>query len=78
VFSHLLEICEELRDRGVAVVLVEEKASRVLPVTDDLMVLRGGRVVWSGPPSDLSEDRLADLYLGSDVAPSGAVSGTLW
>ncbi|KAA0233162.1 MAG: Vitamin B12 import ATP-binding protein BtuD [Acidimicrobiales bacterium] len=54
----------ELRDRGTAVLVVEEKAQRVLDLADSVVVIERGRVSWSGPASDTSLAELAALYLG--------------
>lgn len=54
----------ELRDRGTAVLVVEEKAQRVLDLADSVVVIERGRVSWSGPASETSPAALAALYLG--------------
>jgi ABC-type branched-subunit amino acid transport system ATPase component len=49
--------------------LVEEKAERVIDIADYVAVLELGRVVWSGPSVSVDWEVLADSYLGT-VEPS--------
>jgi ABC-type branched-subunit amino acid transport system ATPase component len=55
----------ELRDRGVALLLVEEKSREVLGVADTIVLMALGRVRWAGAPSETDADRLAAAYLGT-------------
>ncbi len=58
-------ITQAARDRGRAVVIVEQKVRAVLGVADRVMVLRRGRSTYLGAPRDLIRDdsRLRDVYL---------------
>jgi ABC-type branched-subunit amino acid transport system ATPase component/branched-subunit amino acid ABC-type transport system permease component len=65
-------VCEtlnELRDAGVTVLLVEEKAAETLALSDTVAIMTLGRITWSGPRSEVDIDRLTSAYLGSDMAP---------
>jgi len=53
----------ELRDRDVAVLLVEEKVREALDVADHVAVMRLGHITWSGARADADADRLAAAYL---------------
>jgi ABC-type branched-subunit amino acid transport system ATPase component/branched-subunit amino acid ABC-type transport system permease component len=55
----------ELRDRGCAVLLVEEHAQNALKVADELAFMELGTIVWSGPRADANMELLAGAYLGS-------------
>ena len=55
----------ELRDRGSAVLLVEENAQNALKVADTLAFMELGNIVWTGPREDADMDLLASAYLGS-------------
>ena len=61
----------DLRDLGVAIVLVEEKAAEVVELADLVGFMNLGRLDWFGPRSDLTENQLAVAYLGGEVS-SGA------
>ena len=69
VFARLLEI----RDSGVAIVLVEQNARAALAIADRALVLVEGRVRREGRARDLAGDReMADLYLGGLRLAEGA------
>ncbi len=42
------QVLTELKDQGLAIVLVEQSTQRALKVADDITVLESGRVVWAG------------------------------
>jgi ABC-type branched-subunit amino acid transport system ATPase component len=54
----------ELRDRGSAVLLVEESASNALKVADDLAFMELGSIVWTGPREEADMELLTSAYLG--------------
>jgi branched-chain amino acid transport system ATP-binding protein len=58
-------IAHMLRDGSMAVILVEQHAHQVLPITRDALVLERGRVVHHGPSDVLAADpALLDRWLG--------------
>lgn len=65
-------LCDEIFDRirairelGSTLILVEQKTTRALELADHVIVLRGGRVVTSGPPGLFADEAvLAAAYLG--------------
>ncbi len=57
----------ELRERGSAVLLVEEKAREVMQLADIVAFMELGRVVWMGARDDADADRLAATYLGASL-----------
>ena len=69
----------ELRDHGVALLLVEERPRDLLTIADDVVVLELGRIVWRGSASELDESRVTDIYLGQayaqDDSPAEAPAG---
>ncbi|HSA48786.1 MAG TPA: ATP-binding cassette domain-containing protein, partial [Yinghuangia sp.] len=71
VVAEIFRLVIELRDRGVALLLVEEKAAEVLTVADTVAFMSVGRVSWTGPREDVDEHRLTSAYLGL-----GAEDGT--
>jgi branched-chain amino acid transport system ATP-binding protein len=61
----VLEAIEVIRDRGVAVLLVEQNAAQALRMSDRAYVLESGSVVLSGSGRELAEDdRVRAAYLG--------------
>ncbi|MFG6191045.1 ATP-binding cassette domain-containing protein [Nonomuraea sp. JJY05] len=60
----VFDVFAELRSRGVALLLVEEKATEALAVADRVAFMRLGRVTWMGPRSEVDGERLTAAYLG--------------
>ncbi|MGW0810032.1 ABC transporter permease subunit [Nonomuraea sp. NPDC002799] len=64
VVRQVFEVFAELRARGVALLLVEEKATEALAIADRVAFMRLGRVTWTGPRSEVDSERLTAAYLG--------------
>jgi ABC-type branched-subunit amino acid transport system ATPase component len=64
VVADVMQVFCELRDRGVALLLIEEKMRGVLAIADRVALLELGRIVWQGPRSGVDDERLARAYLG--------------
>jgi branched-chain amino acid transport system ATP-binding protein len=61
----VLDAVRTIRDRGVAVLLVEQNAHQALRMADRAYVLESGSCVLSGPGPQLAEDdRVRSAYLG--------------
>src|SRR5690606_25026875 len=60
----------ELRDAGVAVLLVEEKANEALALADRVAFLSTGTVAWQAAAADVDEDLLVRSYLGLELEPT--------
>jgi ABC-type branched-subunit amino acid transport system ATPase component len=61
----VFEKLRALRDDGMTVVMVEQKASRALGVSDRGYVMHLGKVVYSGAAADLADnDNVKRLFLG--------------
>jgi len=66
IVEALLKALERLiRDEELTVVLVEQSAKRVLRVTESVLVLSRGRIVYHGPSAELlaDPDRLTSLVV---------------
>lgn len=61
----VLDAVRIIRDRGVAVLLVEQNAAQALRLADRAYVLESGSIVLDGTGADLAEDdRVRAAYLG--------------
>jgi branched-chain amino acid transport system ATP-binding protein len=71
IVSHqVADVVRRLRERGTAVLLVEESSEMALELADRLYLLDGGRVVLEGTPQELADsDLMQRLYLGATAAP---------
>ncbi|MBE7940595.1 MULTISPECIES: ABC transporter ATP-binding protein [Ramlibacter] len=65
VVREIFHIIAGLRERGVAILLVEQNARAALQVADEAHVLENGRIGLSGPAATLMHDpRVVATYLG--------------
>jgi branched-chain amino acid transport system ATP-binding protein len=66
--ERIFSIIDEIRRRGVTILLVEQNATKALELSDRGYVLETGNVVLSGPATELlGNDRVRMAYLGEDV-----------
>ena len=63
----VFESLQRARADGVAVLMIEQFASRALAFADQALILQRGRVVWSGPAADAGGE-LLHRYLGNATA----------
>jgi branched-chain amino acid transport system ATP-binding protein len=65
IVDELLAILRRLaREDGLAMIVVEQKANKILPVTDEAIILNRGAVAYAGPSAALLADRrLIDAHL---------------
>jgi branched-chain amino acid transport system ATP-binding protein len=65
IVREIFHIIDELRRRGVSILLVEQNARAALQVADHAYVLETGEVSLSGPARELASDpRVIESYLG--------------
>jgi branched-chain amino acid transport system ATP-binding protein len=65
IVREIFRIITELRQRGVAILLVEQNARAALQVADQAYVLETGSVVTSGVAQEVAKDnRVVEAYLG--------------
>jgi branched-chain amino acid transport system ATP-binding protein len=65
IVADIFRVIARLRDRGIAVLLVEQNARAALQIADYGYVLEMGRVAMHGPCAELAEDaRMIETYLG--------------
>jgi ABC-type branched-subunit amino acid transport system ATPase component len=61
IFSKILE----LKDLGISILLVEQRATRALNISDRGYVFVTGKIAYEGPAKDLvGNTKVAELYLG--------------
>jgi branched-chain amino acid transport system ATP-binding protein len=63
--DHIFVLIENLKERGITILLVEQNAERALKVADRAYLLNTGVVEFAGDPADMgSEVDIASVYLG--------------
>ncbi|MEY2569769.1 MAG: hypothetical protein QOE63_119, partial [Acidimicrobiaceae bacterium] len=61
----VMEAILELRDRGTAVLLIEEHAQNAMQVADTLAFMELGSIIWTGSRHEVDLELLSSAYLGS-------------
>ncbi|HVE50810.1 MAG TPA: ABC transporter ATP-binding protein [Casimicrobiaceae bacterium] len=46
-----------VKDEGLAAIIVEQHAHKVLPITDDALILERGRIAWRGASAELLSNK---------------------
>ena len=65
VIDQIYDVIADLKRQGVAILLVEENASRVIGVADHVYLLDDGKIVWRGTPGEMEENQdILETYLG--------------
>ena len=65
IAQEIFEIICQLRDRGVAILLVEQNARAALKIADHGYIIENGICVLDGPSAELLTDgRIVETYLG--------------
>lgn len=59
VFNEL----HRLREAGLTILLVEQNTAKAMEVSDRVLVLRLGQVVWDSPREEIDHQRLGELFL---------------
>jgi branched-chain amino acid transport system ATP-binding protein len=65
IVAEIGRIIAQLRDQGMAILLVEQNLALALRLATRIYVMSKGRIVWSGPPDALREnEEVKHRYLG--------------
>ena len=73
IVADLFAIVAGLRERGIAVIMVEQFVTQALKIADRAVILEKGHVVIDGKPAELANDQLATAYLGGHDESSSRV-----
>jgi ABC-type uncharacterized transport system ATPase subunit len=74
----LFETVTQLRERGLAVVLITHKLREARAACDRLTVLRGGRLILDGEsPDGIDDDALVEAMVGRTVQPLAGAPGAV-
>ena len=65
--DQLFDILDALRAQGVTVLLITHKLREIMAITDDVSVMRGGKMVAHLVTKDTSPEALAELMVGRKV-----------
>ncbi|GHF17059.1 xylose ABC transporter ATP-binding protein [Amycolatopsis deserti] len=65
--QHLLNLVVELKEQGIAAVIISHKLNEIEQIADRVTVIRDGRVVETLDTSDVTEDRIIVGMVGRDM-----------
>ena len=66
--SEIYRLVRKLADSGVGVLMVSSEIPEVLGLSDRVLVVREGRVVHTGPASEIDESKVLDLVMEGAAA----------
>ena len=61
-------IVRELQGRGATIIFITHKLKEALAIADDIVVLRGGKVVGTADPATATPEQLASMMVGRDIS----------
>jgi branched-chain amino acid transport system ATP-binding protein len=67
VVQDLFRVVAGLRERGIAVVMVEQFVGEALKVADHVVLLEQGSVARTGTPDELGAHEISETYLGGHL-----------
>ena len=67
--ERLFGILRRLRDQGVAIILITHRLDEIVEITDRVTVLRDGKLVGVARSSEISEEELVRMIIGSYLPP---------
>ncbi len=65
--EHLFGLMDRLRERGIAMIYISHALNDVLRVCDDIVVLRDGELVASGPRSEFTIEPMISQMVGREI-----------
>jgi methyl-galactoside transport system ATP-binding protein len=65
--SHLFEIIRRLRSQGVAIIYISHKMEEILAISDEVSIMRDGRMVGTFAAKDLDNHQIIKYMVGRDL-----------
>jgi ribose transport system ATP-binding protein len=65
--ERLFQLIGRLRDRGTSMIYISHNLGDVLKLCNDIVILRDGQVVGSGPATSFTTDQLITLMVGRQI-----------
>ena len=68
VVDECYRVLQDLKDKGVAIILVEQNTERALAVADHVLVIEAGNLYWQGSSTELAQNPAAvEAMMGSSA-----------
>jgi methyl-galactoside transport system ATP-binding protein len=65
--EHLFHIIGNLKTRGCAIIYISHRMSEILQISDEVTVMRDGKVVDTSPASALTTDKIITMMVGREL-----------
>jgi methyl-galactoside transport system ATP-binding protein len=65
--KHLFGIIRKLRDQGIAIIYISHKMEEILEISDEVTIMRDGRVVGTYASKELTTDLIIKRMVGRDL-----------
>ena len=66
--EHLFHIINNLKSRGCGIIYISHRMSEILQISDDVTVMRDGKVVNTSPASALTMDKIITMMVGRELS----------
>lgn len=71
--KRMIGFIQRLRERGIALVVIEHHMSAVMQLSDHILVLQNGEPIATGAPAEVTRNPIVlSAYLGANFAASGS------
>ena len=65
--EHLFRIINNLKSRGCAIIYISHRMNEILRISDEVTVLRDGKLVGTAPASELTTDKIITMMVGREL-----------
>lgn len=65
--EHLFRILNDLKKRGWAIIYISHRMSEILRISDEVSIMRDGKMVDSQPASALTTDKIITMMVGREL-----------
>ena len=65
--EHLFRIINNLKNRGCGIVYISHRMNEIFRISDDITVMRDGKLVNTSPASELTMDKIITMMVGREL-----------
>ena len=65
--DHLFKVLKDLQQQAITLIYISHALEEVMELSDDLLILRDGEVVGSGPKKSFTQSQMISLMVGRDI-----------
>jgi methyl-galactoside transport system ATP-binding protein len=66
--EHLFRILNDLKKRGWAVIYISHRMNEILRISDEVSIMRDGKMIGTFPASDLTTDKIITMMVGRELS----------